>query len=175
MCDGVKKILNRVSVNIRQSSVVWRLSINANTKLLHWNTRGNSGEKSHSLRRHQLTCLQHKPKTHNRATGYLVKVGVSGDIVAPFLGIDEGFPFLLGLVHLGVHRFPSGQTVFRDVASLNSANVNCHECNKWIRKCERPYQQCASLHTLSIRAQSRQLSLVRAGQLKHKKKKNYFP
>lgn len=95
-----------------------------------------SGKKSYSLRMHQLACLQYKLKSPNPTTGYLVEVGVSGDIVAPFLGVDEGFSILLGLVHLCVHGLPSGQTAFHDVASLNRASVNCHECNKWIRKCD---------------------------------------
>lgn len=40
------------------------------------------------------------PHTH------LVQVGVSGNIVAPLLCVNEGFPFVFGLVHLCFHRLP---------------------------------------------------------------------
>lgn len=61
-------------------------------------------------------------KTHTEAGvhTHLVEVGVSGNIVAPLLGVDEGFSLVVGLVHLRVHRLPPDQPVCHAVVSLNS-------------------------------------------------------
>lgn len=130
ICEGVSKIVDCVSDSNSQTDA---LSQQHKTRLIKHAHDGS--QTSHSLRRHQLACLQQELNSTNCTTSYLVEVGVSGDIVAPFLGVDEGFPLVPGLVHFGVHRLPSGQAVFHDVASLNRASVNCHECNKWTRKC----------------------------------------
>lgn len=82
-----------------------------------------------------LTDRLNRPR---RDAPHLVEVRVPGDIVAPLLGEDEGFPLVAGLVHLTVHRLASDQTVCHVVASLNRAAAKRRQLNKWMRRSSRP-------------------------------------